>query len=202
MFADSGLVREHYSVSATHNCRGDIGNLRAGRSNRRDHRVHHLRRDDNWNAAVVRSLDQPALKHWKLLKRNLKAEISARHHQTVSGVDDLIDVVKRGTALDLRDNSSGGSLLVDHLAKLVDILGASDEGDSNIVNAVSDAPLEIREILFRGCWEIDVAIGEGDSHTRANSTTLGDTTQNVIIMYRLRGQFEDSVSEKYAMTRL
>jgi hypothetical protein len=58
---------------------------------------------------------------------SLDAEVTAGHHDTVEGPDDLIEVLDRLRLLDLGDDGQAHALLVHDLVDVEDVLGAAHE---------------------------------------------------------------------------
>ena len=89
--ADRQFFREHHAVGAVEDRVGDVGRFGAGRPPAADHRQQHLGRGDRRLAVRVGLADQLLLRDRDALDRDLDAEIAARDHDAVGGLEDLVD---------------------------------------------------------------------------------------------------------------
>ena len=85
--------RQHQRVGALVDAAGDVGGLGAGRGRGGDHRFQHLGGDDHRRAAAPGGADDALLHHRHLLRRQLDAEVAARHHDAVADVEDGLQIV-------------------------------------------------------------------------------------------------------------
>ena len=108
--ADRRLLRQHHRVGAVEDRVGDVGHFSARRPRRGDHRVQHLRRRDHGPRHPPGHRDDLLLDDRHLLDAQLDAEVAARDHHAVRGVDDLLEPVDRLRLLDLGDQRQPGVL--------------------------------------------------------------------------------------------
>ena len=87
--ADRGFARQHDRVGARVDGAGRVRHLGARRPGLGAHRLEHLRRDDHRHAAIAGEAEDLLLHLRHLFERHLEAEIAARHHHRVGGVDDF-----------------------------------------------------------------------------------------------------------------
>ena len=100
-FAGGGFSRQHDRVGAFIDGGGDVGDLGAGRHRRLDHRFQHLGCDHHRFAGAPRQPRHLLLQARHPLQRQLDAEIAARHHQGVGGLEDFGKPVDRLRLFDL-----------------------------------------------------------------------------------------------------
>lgn len=86
------LGGEHHGVGPVRGWRWRRPTPLPGGAGVRDHRLEHLGGGDHRLAMPVGALDQSLLHERYLLERQLDAEVTARHHQGVGHLDDLIEV--------------------------------------------------------------------------------------------------------------
>ena len=89
IFAGGGLRRQHDRVGAFIHGGGDVGDFRARRHRRLDHRFQHLGRHHHRLAGAARHPRHLLLQARHPLQRQFDAEIATRHHQRVGDLDDL-----------------------------------------------------------------------------------------------------------------
>ena len=110
--AGGGFLRQHHRVGAVDHGVGDVEHFGAGRDRAVDHRLQHLRGGDHHAVARQRLADDLLLQAGQFGVADLHAEVAARDHHHVAGVDDLGQVLDRLGALDLRDQrgiAAGGA---------------------------------------------------------------------------------------------
>ena len=95
---------EHDAISAVENGVRHISRFRARGQTAVGHRLEHLRRGDDWLAGQVRFCDQLLLQGGDRFDRHFHAEIAARDHDAVTRGENLVVMLERIGALDLRDD--------------------------------------------------------------------------------------------------
>ena len=141
-----GFLRQHHRVRAVINGGGDIGCFGPGGRGRMDHGIEHLGRHDYRRAGQTASPDDPLLQARHLLGRHLDAEISARHHDGIGKLDDIVETGHRHRFLQLGHD---GDSAVDKVADGGDIVGPLDEGQPHPVRPVLEGEFEVPAVLFR-----------------------------------------------------
>ena len=81
----------------------DVGHLRPCRPQVFHHRLQHLRRHDHRLVLPPRAQHQLLLRDRHRLRRQLDAQVAARHHDPARRIEDLVDAGQRLRLLDLRD---------------------------------------------------------------------------------------------------
>ena len=102
--AHAGLARQHHGVGAVEHGVRDVGGLGPGRPGVLDHRLEHLGGHDHRLGAAAGLVDDQLLVDRHVLERALHAEVAARDHDPVEGLDDAVDRLERLRLLDLGDD--------------------------------------------------------------------------------------------------
>ena len=127
VLADRGFARQHYSIGAVHNRVRHIGHLGTCRNRVLNHRLHHLGRGDYDLAALARFSNQVLLNARQLRVAHLDAEIAARDHDDVSGIDNGVDIIDCLGALDLGDDQAVTTGLLIQLPSFFYVLARTHE---------------------------------------------------------------------------
>mmetsp|Transcript_17814 Transcript_17814/g.58960 ORF Transcript_17814/g.58960 Transcript_17814/m.58960 type:complete len:668 (+) Transcript_17814:184-2187(+) len=147
------LARQHHAVGAVEHRVGDVGRLGARRARVARHRLKHLCRADAGLARDVALCDHHLLREEHLLRRDLDAQVAARHHDAVGGGENLVKVAHPLVVLYLGDDSDP---LADHRvggdearAHLVHVRRLADEGGEHHVHVLGDGEGEVVPVLGR-----------------------------------------------------
>src|SRR5690606_36144641 len=105
----------------------------------------------------------PLLHDRHLLERQFDAEVATGDHDSVEGVDDLIELVDGLRLLELGDDRSGDSDFVHDCTDIVHVLRAADEGQGDPVEAELQTPFEVVDVLLRQRGDGDRDPGEVDA---------------------------------------
>ena len=113
--------RQHHGIGAVVDGGRDVGRLGPRRRRRLDHRFEHLRRDDHRLAGRRQSADQLLLPAGHVLRRDLDAEIAARHHDARRPARTMSSMrVERRRLLDLGHDAGAAldqALRLDHVGR-------------------------------------------------------------------------------------
>jgi len=82
---------------------------------------------------------------------DLDAEIAARDHDAIRCVDDLINVIKRFSAFDLRDDAGLAAGFCDQLTRDLNVVTIAWKGDRDVVRTERQRVYEIFAILGGQC---------------------------------------------------
>lgn len=104
MLPHGRLAGEHQRVGPLPDRLGDVGHLGPGGRGVLDHGLEELRRHDDGPVEPPAELHDPVLGRRDLLQRDLGAQVPASHHGSVRRPDDVLQVLQRVNALDLRDH--------------------------------------------------------------------------------------------------
>ena len=102
------------------------------------------------------------LRQRDLLRRQLHAEIAARHHHAIGGFDDLFEHIDRFWLLELRDHRCIGSSLRDLLFDQPHLVGGSHERDRNDVDFLLQPESQIGQVLLCDAADAEVDTGQVD----------------------------------------
>ncbi len=97
------------------------------------------------------------------LDRHLDAEIAARDHDAVGGLDDRIQLGERLVLLDLGDHGNALSALRDEVLHARHVGDGAHERDRHVVDAVLEPEGEILEVALRHRWDVEYAVAIGDA---------------------------------------
>ena len=143
--AGRAFGREHDRIRPVVDRRGDVRGLGAGRRRRADHGVEHLGRHHDRLAGQAAGPDDVLLAARHLLGRHLDAEVAARHHDRVRGLDQLREVLERGRLLDLGHQRRAPG---DQAPGLGQVLRALDEGQRDPVDPEVEAEAQVGAVLL------------------------------------------------------
>lgn len=134
------LTGKHNTIATIKHSISNIGNLSPCRSRLLDHRLEHMSCTNDWLAGDITLGDHHLMGENDLFRWNLNAQITTGDHDTVTGVDDLIDLVDALLILDLRDDLDPvaavlGEELTDHL----DAVSVSNERGKDHIDVLFDA---------------------------------------------------------------
>ena len=114
--------RHGQRIGAVKNSVGNIAGLSTSRTSHRDHRIKHLRGDNNRLADQPSQSDGALLDQGHLLEWELYAKITTGHHDSVKGVDDRLEVLYSLRLLYLRENGNMNPLFVHDATNIEDVI--------------------------------------------------------------------------------
>ena len=173
VFACGGLPGEHYGAGTVIYSIGHIGDLRPGGPCVIDHGLQHLRGGDGALAHAAAGIDELLLDGRQLLEGYLHTQIATGHHDAVTDLADLLQVVDTRLVFDFGDNADGfAGMLGQEFLHIQDILLAGDKGAGHVVHPIFHPQQQIRLVLLT---EIDLThnligkahaliVGKGTSH--------------------------------------
>ena len=121
VLAHGRLSRQHHRVAAVEHGVGHVGDLGARRHRAVDHRLHHLRRGDRHAVEAARHVQDLLLQPGELRVADLDAEVAARDHHRVAGLDDLLEARDRFAALDLGDDAGVAARRPEQRPRFLDV---------------------------------------------------------------------------------
>ncbi len=133
------------------------------------------------------------LRHF--LRRDLDAEIAARHHDPVGRVHDRVEPLEGLAFLDLRDEERGRAARVDDLPRARHVGGAPHEGEGDGVHAEREAEREIAAVLLREGCARDPGAGKVESLPRGENPAVHDAAADVGSGDRLDDEMDRAVGE-------
>jgi hypothetical protein len=153
VLTSSSLSGKHDTVSSIQDGVGDIGALGTGRTRVGDHGLKHLGGSDNVLSSNVGLADHHLLGKEDLFRWDLHTEVTTGDHDGVSGLEDLIVVLKTLQVLNLADNLDVlSTILSEELTQVANIGTLTDEGSSDKINVVLNTELNnvVHVLLGKG----------------------------------------------------
>ena len=158
-----GLARQHDTVSTVKDGVANVGNLSTGGAGVVGHALEHLGGANDGLAGNVALGDHHLLGDEDLRGRDLDTEVTTGNHDTVSLLEDGVEVVHTLLVLDLGNDLDVLAILAEDLADGEDVLRAADERGEDHVDLVLDTKAEIGLVLLRESGKVDVGLGKVDT---------------------------------------
>ena len=193
----SGLVAQHDGVDPLVDGAGDIAHLGARRTRRTDHRVEHLRGDDDRTFGGDALVDDHPLRDGDDLGRQLDAQVAARHHDAVGGFDDLVDVVDSLLVLDLRDDLDAAVPAVENRLHGFDVARAAHERVGDEIDAVLRGPLDVHAVFLGHRRQVDRHVGDVDALARTQRAVAHDAADQFFGRFLFDMQFHFAVGDEH-----
>lgn len=185
------LTRKHNTVGTISDGVTDVADLSTGRAGVLDHGLEHLSSADDGLASEVAHGNELLLGSKHLSSGNLDTEITTGNHDTISGLEDLLEVVETLSVLNLGDDLNVLALLAENLTDVIDVLSAADERGENHVDVVLNTELEISLVLLGKSGQIDISVGQVDTLLGADGTVVAGLDSDSLLVLDL----EDVESE-------
>ena len=125
--AHRGFGGQHHAIGAIEDGIGHVGGLGASWQIVMDHGLQHLRGRDHRLRPAIGLANKVLLDDGDLFDRHFHAQIPARNHDPVGGVEDFVDAFQRALAFDLRDEKWLTANVAGRLANSFQIRSAFDE---------------------------------------------------------------------------
>lgn len=103
-----------------------------------------------------------------LSSRDLDTQVTTGHHDTVSLLEDLGEVVQTLSVLDLGNDLDVLALLAKDLPDGLDVVTTTDERGKDHINVVLDAKPQVVLVLLRQSREVNIGVGQVDTLPRGN----------------------------------
>ena len=146
--ADRGLAGEHHAVRTVENRVRHIGGLGAGGPRGGDHGLQHLGRDNHRLGPLACRANDLFLDQRHVLEREFNTQITASDHESVEGVDDLLEVRDRLRFLQLCDDGNAAPFLIHDLVNPFDVVTTTNEGKRDHVDVLRERPTQIPLVLL------------------------------------------------------
>ena len=143
------------------------------------HRLKHLSGNNDRLAGLVALRDHHLLRKEDLARGDFDTEITTRDHNTVGLVENLVKVGDTLLVLDLDDDLDVCTVGAEDLTDIEDILGATDEGRKDHVDAVLDTETEVVLVLLGQSGEVDIGLGQVDTLARRKRAVVQRTDVHV-----------------------
>ena len=197
VLAGRGLAGEHDRVGHLEHRVGDVGHFGAGRHRGVDHRLEHVRGDDDGLAAGDGHGDGLALDEREGLVGDLDAEVAAGDHQGVGGLEDRTEVRDGGLVLDLGDDVGVGGMLREQGAERMHVGRFADERQRVEVDADLAADGDVGAVLVGEGGEVDFHAGEIDMAAAAERAGLLDLAAEAVLPLLEHAQLDEAVVDEH-----
>ena len=151
--AGGSLAGKHNRTGTVVDGVGHIGRFGPGGAGILDHGIQHLRGRDHLLARRIDLVDNHLLDNRNLLQRNLHAHVAPGDHDTIGYTDNFVDVLHALQVFNLRNHIDAVALvLIQYLADLKNIIGASHKGSRDKVKAAFNTKDDIITVLRADIW--------------------------------------------------
>lgn len=157
------LARQHDTVGTVKNGVANVGNLGTGWAGVERHALEHLSGANDGLASNVALGDHHLLGDEDLGRGDLDTEVTTGNHDTVSLLENVVEVVDSLLVLDLGDDLDLLAVRAKALTDGLDVVAGTDERGKDHVDLVLDTKLEIGLVLLGERREVDVGAGEVDT---------------------------------------
>ena len=152
------------------------------------HRVQHLGCRDHRLRRAVRRADDLLLDVRHLVSRHLHAQVATRHHHAVGRFDDVLEVLHRLGAFDLRDQAHAlAAVLVEETPQLAHALGVAHERGRYEVDILIDAEDEVGPILVGHHGQRHAGAGDVDGLALAQQPAVAHGEHEGTALPQLHG---------------
>src|SRR5438876_5779979 len=127
VFSDGGFAGEHDRVGLLEYGIGDVGHLGAGRHRVLDHRLQHVRGDDDRLAVPDAGLDGSALDDRQFFVGTFDTEITTGNHDAVAGIDEVVKVLNGLLVFNLGDDFNLSVERLQNVAQFLDVFTFTDK---------------------------------------------------------------------------
>lgn len=166
------LAGKHDTVSSVSDGVTDIADLGTSGTGVLDHGLEHLGGADDGLASKVAHGDELLLGSKHLGGGNLDTKVTTGNHDTVSLLENLLEVVKSLSVLNLGDDLDVLALVTENLTDISDVLGAADERGKDHVDTVLDTKSEIGLVLLGKSGQVDISVGKVDTLLGADGAVV------------------------------
>lgn len=196
--AHGRLVAQHHGVDTLVDGAGHVAHLGARRTRRLDHRIEHLRGDDDGALRADALLDDAPLRVGDRLGGELHTQVAARHHDAVGGLDDLVDVVQPLLVLDLRDDLDRAVVGIENLLHGGHVARRTDERVRDEVDVVADGPLDEAAVLLGHRGQFDRDPGHVNALARAHGAADQKFARELLVVLLHDADLELAVGDEHA----
>ena len=202
ILAHRRLAGEHHGVGAVINGVGHVGNFGARGPRILDHRLEHLRRRDHRLEILRRAADDVLLNRGNLLRRNFNAQIAARHHDAVGGLQNAVEMLDGLRLFELGDDPGLAAIGRNAIAHQAHIFRGAHKRNGDRVHAILERKLEILRILFGQRRNAHRNAGQIDALVFAQHAAVDDLADHVGADHFVHAQLDQSVGKQNARALL
>ncbi len=196
VLARGGFARKHDRVGQFQDGIGDVGHLGAGRHRVLDHRLQHVRRDDDRLAGGDGHGDGLALDERQGLVGDFDAKVTAGHHEGVGGAENVAEVFDGRLVLDLRDDVGLGMMFEQQGAERVDVGCLAHEGQCVEVDPDLATDGHVGAVLVGEGREVDLDAGKVDVAAATERARLFHFTAEAVGLLFEHAQLDESVVDE------
>ena len=167
-----------------------------------NHGVEHLGRGDDNFAHLRAEFDDVLLNCRDILRRNLNAEVAARHHDAVRRLENFLDVLHALHGLNLRDDFHLAALCIKNFTNRADIIRGSREGGSDVVKTELAAELDIASVLLGDKGHGEIRTRDVDPLVVRNLSAVHNRAVNIRSVNFIDPKFNEAVINQNAAARL
>ena len=198
--ADGGLARQHDRIDAVLDGVRRVVHFRARRPRLGRHRLEDLGGDDHRNAVAACGARDLFLRARHALERHLEPEVAARHHHRVARGENLVQVLDRLRALELRDERHVRAARFGHqLPRLSQIRLRLHEADCDHVDAERQAEAQIVGVLRRDGRHRQRHAGRRDAFVLADGAAFDDDGVNLLAVGADDPELDEPVGEEQSI---
>ena len=139
-----------------------------------------------------------------LTSGNFDTQITASDHDTISLLEDLIEVFDASFVLDFDDDFNIRTVWAENLADMLDVVCSSNKRRKDHVNTVLDTKLEIFFVLLRQSWKIYIGLRKIDTLAGRECPIVENTDMDVRTINGKDKQGQDtyqSMVERISLSR-
>ena len=167
-----------------------------------DHGIQHLCGCDNVLACSLRQLDHLFLINRYFLEGNFHAHVTSGNHDSVSCLQDLLQVIKSLGTLDLGNYLHGAVLLIQDLPDGQNVILCPDKRSSYKIKALLTAEDDIRLILLAEVRHSQLCTGHINALLVGNGTSVNNAADDICISNILNMKLDKTIVKKNGHTAL
>lgn len=187
------FTAQHHGVHPLIDRIGHVADFGPGRPRMLDHRMKHLRGDDDGLFALDALLDEQPLRDRNPLGRNLDAQIAPGDHDTVRLVEYLVDIVYAFAVLDFRDDLDRAVAVLEYLLDGQNVRLFPDERVGDEVDIHVDRPIDELVVLVRHRGKVDRYAGNVHALAGFDYAAVMHLADQLVIGFVDHLQFEFAV---------
>lgn len=154
IFSLSSLSGQHNTISSIQNSISNIRAFSPGGPGLLHHRLQHLSSADHRLSNLIAARDHALLGQEDLLRRNLNSKITSGNHDSIRGLNDIIEISHALLVLDLGDDLDVLTLVPENSPDFCQSRCISDERSEDHVHFLLNSELQVRLVLLGDCGKI------------------------------------------------
>lgn len=189
-----GFTGQHDTVSTVQDGVTNIADFSTSWTWVVGHGLEHLCGANDGLASDVALGDHHLLSDEDLGRWNFDTKISTGDHDTISLLEDLVEVVHTLLVLNLGNDLDVLAILAENLADGGDVASTTDERSEDHVDSIFDTESQIVLVLLGESWQIDVGLGQVDTLTGGNLAVVDGAALEVLLVNDIKDlECEDTV---------